>query len=271
MISHSFLLLTRVGDGRRNHRDFCLLVDISEIATRLCQTSEKEAPCCLGLTFDSPWSSWLLAQKHYFWLKAHLGRSATNSFIGMAELQMISRAFISSVFALLNRPRSISSSSFSTPCFICWNERSNWKHLQPSCGQLSLPTRCPSLSSQEMNIVWHRWPLAKPCQRDFPWRINKFSCHTVTASAVRVKVERAILSLEVLGQLARGCPWCLMITKGKERSQRSQYHLYFENFVHRWSPLWGSSVSFLVSQCHSQNCPFCKFMHHAWSMCSEPF
>lgn len=109
-ISHSFLLLTRAGDGRSNYRDLYLLVDVSEIALRLHQAWEMEGPCCSGHTLDSPWSFWLPAQKHCLWLKALLGQSATKSFVGMAELQMIPWAFINSAFALLKRPRSISSS-----------------------------------------------------------------------------------------------------------------------------------------------------------------
>jgi len=36
----------------------------------------------------------------------------------------------------------------------------------------------------EMPSVWHPWPLAKHCWGGFPRRINKFSCHILSASAV---------------------------------------------------------------------------------------
>lgn len=121
---------------------------------------------------------------------------------------------------------------FPPPCFSWWTERRNWKLPQHSCGQPSLPTCSPSLSSLEMNTTWHPQSLARPCQGDFPWRIDKCSCHFLAASAVRASVEKGyfypLFSIGSAQPTGQRQPLVLEDIKGKRRSQRSQYCLFWE-------------------------------------------
>lgn len=184
------LQLTKAKDGRSIYRDFYLLVDTSELAPRLCQVWEKEAPCCSAHSFDSPWSSWLPAQECCLWLKALLGQLATKAFVGVAELQMISRAFINSAFAPLKRPRSISSSSFSTSML----QLLGWEvTLETFATQLwaSLSAHMLSLSvipGDEHCVT--SLAITKTLPRRFPVENNEFICHFLTASAVRAPVKK---------------------------------------------------------------------------------
>lgn len=145
------------------------------------------------------------------WSKALFVQSAAKSYVGTAELQMTSWALINFVFALLNSLRSISYSSFSTSMLqlLEWKVKLEaftsqlWAalcpHAVPPCHPRRWTLHC---------ILGHEQDLAR-----------EISHGESTNSAVTflqhvqwgLQLRRDIFSLEVLGQLARGCPWCLRI------------------------------------------------------------